>query len=57
MPKAVLNTVLVQVWVSPETNRKLLDMAKSKGQSRSEYIRAALRVAVAKDEREGKESE
>ena len=53
MPKAVLNTVLVQVWVSPETNRKLLDMAKSKGQSRSEYIRAALRVAVAKDEREG----
>lgn len=52
MPKAILNTVLVQVWVSPETNRKLLDMANRNGQSRSEYIRAALRVAVAKDERE-----
>jgi galactose-1-phosphate uridylyltransferase len=56
MPKASMNPVHVQVWISEEASRRLQEQATSKCQSRSEYVRAALLVALAKDEKEGKES-
>jgi hypothetical protein len=44
----------VQVLLSETQLRRLTDCARNSEVSRSEYIRAALLVAMARDEREGK---
>ena len=53
MASEVLTPCRVQVLLSEEQVRRLINIARTKEQSRSEYIRAALLVAMAKDEKEG----
>lgn len=53
MASEVLTPCRVQVLLSEGQVRRLIDCARRKEQSRSEYIRAALLVALAKDEKEG----